>query len=35
LKGAEGVACVLTSMEQGRTFVSYVPTRKPASGDAN
>jgi hypothetical protein len=25
LKGAEGVACVLTSMEQGRTFVSYVP----------
>jgi len=33
LKGAEGVACVLTSMEQGRTFVSYVPTRKPPSGD--
>ncbi len=22
LKGAEGIACVLTSMEQGRTFVS-------------
>ena len=28
LKGAEGVACVLTSMEQGRTFVSYVPRWK-------
>jgi hypothetical protein len=25
LKGAEGIACVLTSMEQGRTFVSYTP----------
>jgi hypothetical protein len=35
LKGAEGVACVLTSMEQGRTFVSYTPTRKPPSGNAN
>jgi len=35
LKGTEGVACVLTSMEQGRTFVSYTPTRKPPSGDAN
>jgi hypothetical protein len=34
LKGAEGVACVLTSMEQGRTFVSYTPFRKPPSGDA-
>jgi hypothetical protein len=34
LKSAEGVACVLTSMEQGRTFVSYMPTRKPPSGDA-
>jgi hypothetical protein len=33
-KGAEGVACVLTSMEQGRTFVSYSPFRKPPSGDA-
>jgi hypothetical protein len=35
LKSAEGVACVLTSMEQGRTFVSYTPHRKPPSGDAN
>src|SRR5215471_4293641 len=35
LKGAEGVACVLTSLEQGRTFVSYTPHRKPPSGDAN
>ncbi len=34
LKSAEGVACVLTSMEQGRTFVSYSPFRKPPSGDA-
>jgi hypothetical protein len=25
LRGAAGVACVLTSMEQGRTFVSYTP----------
>src|SRR5260370_20136181 len=33
-KGVEGVACVLTSMEQGRTFVSYTPFRKPPSGDA-
>ena len=35
LKGGEGVACVLTSMEQGRTFVSYVPRWKVPSGDAN
>jgi hypothetical protein len=35
LKGAVGVACVLTSQEQGRTFVSYMPHRKPPSGDAN
>src|ERR1700680_2513886 len=35
LKGAEGVACVLTSLEQGRTFVSYLPHRKPPSGGAN
>jgi len=35
LKGAEGVACVLTSMEQGRTFVSYVPRWKVPSGDAD
>ena len=35
LKGGQGVACVLTSMEQSRTFVSYTPRRKPPSGDAN
>ena len=35
LKGAEGVACVLTSLEQGSTFVSYTPRWKVASGDAN
>lgn len=35
LQGAEGVACVLTSMEQGRTFVSYTPRFTPPSGDAN
>ena len=31
LKGAEGVACVLTSLEQGRTFVSYTPRYTPTS----
>jgi hypothetical protein len=35
LHDAEGVACVLTSMEQGRTFVTYTPTRQPPGGDAN
>src|SRR5260370_12632061 len=35
LKGGEGIACVLTSMEQGRTFVSYAPRFRPPSGDAN
>ena len=35
LQGDQGVACVLTSMEQGRTFVSYVPRWKVPSGDAN
>src|SRR5438067_11027477 len=35
LKTDQGIACVLTSMEQGRTFVSYTPHRKPPSGDAN
>ena len=35
LKTAEGVASILTSVEQGRTFVSYVPRRKVPSGDAN
>jgi hypothetical protein len=34
LKDDQGVACVLTSMEQGRTFVSYVPRWKVPSGDA-
>jgi hypothetical protein len=35
LKGSDGVACVLTGLEQGRTFVSYTPHRKPPSGDVN
>jgi hypothetical protein len=35
LKSVEGVACVLTSLEQGRTFVSYMPRWKVPSGDAN
>jgi hypothetical protein len=35
LKSTEGVACVLTSLEQSRTFVSYVPRWKVPSGDAN
>ena len=30
LKGAQGVACVLTSLEQGRTSVSYTPRWKLA-----
>jgi len=29
-----GVVCVLTSVEQGRTFVSYTPRYAPPSGDA-
>jgi hypothetical protein len=29
----EGVACILTSVEQGRTFVSYTPRYPPPSGD--
>ena len=33
LTGAEGVACILTSVEQGRTFVSYTPRYVPPSGD--
>jgi hypothetical protein len=33
LKEAEGVACVLTSVEQGRTFVSYTPRYPPSGGD--
>jgi hypothetical protein len=35
LRSGQGVACVLTSLEQGRTFVSYTPRWKVASGDAN
>lgn len=35
LKGEEGVACILTSVEQGRTLVSYTPRYPPPSGDAN
>jgi len=35
LRGAEGVACVLTTMEQGRTFVSYTPRYTPTSQDPN
>src|SRR5207302_1931849 len=35
LRQSQGVACVLTSLEQGRTFVSYPLHRKPPSGDAN
>src|SRR6266508_1792114 len=31
--GEEGVACILTSVEQGRTFVSYTPRHAPPSGD--
>jgi len=33
LQGEEGVACILTSVEQGRTFVSYTPRHAPPSGD--
>jgi hypothetical protein len=35
LKGEAGVACILTSLEQGRTFVSYTPRYEPPSGDPN
>ena len=35
LKEAEGVACILTSTEAGRTFVSYTPRYPPPSQDAN
>jgi len=35
LTGEQGIACVLTSMEQGRTFVSYTPRFRPPSGDPN
>jgi hypothetical protein len=30
----EGIACVLTSLENSRTFLSYTPQRTPRSGDA-
>lgn len=33
LHGKEGVACVLTSMEQGRTFISYTPRFQTADPD--
>jgi hypothetical protein len=33
LTAGEGVACVLTSMEQGRTFVSYTPRFPTKRGD--
>ena len=31
----EGIACVLTSLETSRTFISYAPQRLPRSGDAD
>jgi hypothetical protein len=31
---SQGVACVLTSLEQGRTLLSYPLHRNPTSGDA-
>jgi hypothetical protein len=34
-KDSAGVVCVVTGVEQGRTFVSYTPRYAPASGDAN
>ena len=34
-RGEEGVACVLTSLEQGRTFVSYTPRTGAAAEDPN
>jgi hypothetical protein len=35
LTGEEGIACILTDVETGRTFVSYTPRYPPPSGDAN
>ncbi|MBV9580076.1 MAG: hypothetical protein JO057_15925 [Chloroflexi bacterium] len=35
LAGAEGVACVLSGLEQGRTFVSYTPRYLPSTHDPN
>jgi hypothetical protein len=31
----EGIACVLTSLENSRTFISYTPQRTPRSGDTD
>src|SRR5215218_7430407 len=31
----EGIACVLTSLETSRTFISYTPQQLPGSGDPN
>src|SRR5437763_1351536 len=31
----EGIACMLTSLENSRTFISYAPQRTPRSGDAD
>ena len=30
---AEGLVCILTSTEQGRTFVSYTPRYAPSGGE--
>ena len=35
LGGSEGVACVLSGLEQGRTFVSYTPRYLPSTQDPN
>jgi len=35
LGAQEGIACVLTSQESTRTFISYTPGRTPLSGDAD
>jgi hypothetical protein len=34
-KGDEGEVCILTSVEQGRSFVSYAPRHAPSGGDPN
>mgnify|MGYP001190515684 CR=1 FL=1 len=34
-QAAEGVVCLLTSVEQGRTFVSSTPRHPPSGGDPN
>jgi hypothetical protein len=35
LSGTEGIACVLSGLEQGRTFVSYTPRYLPSTQDPN